>query len=290
MNQPAAGRTPRVGFIGLGNIGAPMARRLVPAPGGLTVFDVVEEAAEPFVAAGARQAVDVAALAKDCDVVCVMVQNDEQVRTVVAEILTVATPGTAVVIHSTIRPETAVDLAAQAGERGVHVLDAPVSGGPMGAESGRLAVMVGGSEEGYAAAAPVLESLGDLVLHLGPAGAGTHAKLARNLIHFVAFTAVGEASRLAEAAGIDPALLGQVVRHSDAVTGGPGSIMWRDTAAPLDPADGWWGIFSHVRTLGEKDLALAAELGDRLGVETPLADYAHRHLGAGLGFPSEETP
>ncbi len=90
-------------------------------------------------------------------------------------------------------------------------------------------------------------------------------KLARNLIHFVAFTAVTEAQRLAEAAGLDLVALGEVVRHTDAITGGPGAIMYRDTTAPLDPDDFWHGVFDHVRALGEKDLSFAIELADDTG-------------------------
>ncbi len=276
----------RVGFVGLGAIGRPMALRLLAAPGGLTVYDVVPEATAVLTERGASVAASVADLTRVSDVVGVMVRDDAQVRAVVTDVLAAAAPGTAVLVHSTIHPDTAVELAAAAATSGVHLLDAPVSGGPMGAESGRLAVLVGGSEDGFAAAEPVLGLLGDLVLHLGPAGAGTHAKLARNLLHFVSFTAAGEAVRLAEAAGIDPAALGRVVRHSDAVTGGPGAILWRDTGAELEPGDGWWPILDHVRVLGEKDLALAAELGDRLGVDTPMADFAHEHLARALGLPT----
>ena len=95
------------------------------------------------------------------------------------------------------------------------------------------------------------------VVHAGPAGAGTRMKLARNLLHFVSFTAATEAQRLAEAAGLDLVDLGDVVRHTDAVTGGPGAIMHRDTTAPLAPDDFWFEVFDHVRALGEKDLAFA---------------------------------
>jgi 3-hydroxyisobutyrate dehydrogenase len=115
-----------------------------------------------------------------------------------------------------------------------------------------------------------LERLGTLVAHLGPIGAGTRAKLARNLITFASFAAVGDASRLAEAAGVDLALLGEVVRHSDRITGGPGAVMLRRTAAP--PAR--WRradapIFVHTRGLGEKDLSLAIDLGWRAGLGRP---------------------
>jgi 3-hydroxyisobutyrate dehydrogenase-like beta-hydroxyacid dehydrogenase len=127
------------------------------------------------------------------------------------------------------------------------------------------------------------------VLHVGPAGAGTAAKLARNLMHFTAFVAAGEASLLAERAGLDVATLGRIVRHTDAVTGGPGAMMWRDTTAPLDPDDAWLPVLEHLRQLGEKDLALAVELGDRLGVDTPLADLALPGLAASLGLNGTGT-
>ena len=109
-------------------------------------------------------------------------------------------------------------------------------------------------------------------------------KLARNLIHFVAFTAVTEAQRLAEASGLDLVALGEVVRHTDAITGGPGAIMYRDTTAPLDPDDFWYGVFDHVRALGEKDLSFAIELADTLGVDVPLAQLAREQPRKGLGL------
>jgi len=159
----------------------------------------------------------------------------------------------------------------------------------MGAHEGTLALMVGGDAEAVALAAPALERLGTLVAHLGPIGAGTRAKLARNLITFASYAAVGEASRLAEAAGVDLAKLGEVVRHSDRVTGGPGAIMLRETATPLPDGDGLRPIFEHTRGLGEKDLALAIGLGVELGVDTPVAEQARNQLGAALGVPHDNT-
>jgi 3-hydroxyisobutyrate dehydrogenase-like beta-hydroxyacid dehydrogenase len=266
----------RVGFVGLGNIGKPMALRLA-ATVELWVYDVVPAAAEEV--KGATVATSVADVASRVDVLCVMVRDDDQVRAVAAEALTVATPPI-VVIHSTVAPSTPAELA----DLGLRVLDAPVSGGPMGAADGSLAIMVGGSAADYAVAEPVLARMGSKVVHAGPLGAGTKMKLARNLIHFVAFTAVTEAQRLAEASGLDLKALGEVVRHTDAVTGGPGAIMYRDTTAPLDTDDFWWGVFDHVRALGEKDLSFAIELADTLGVDVPLARLAREGLGKGLGL------
>jgi 3-hydroxyisobutyrate dehydrogenase-like beta-hydroxyacid dehydrogenase len=274
-----------VGFIGLGQIGAPMAARLADWPGGLHVFDVRPEAAEPLVAQGAVLASSAADLGAACDVVSVMVLDDDQVRVVVGELLTTARPGTVLAVHSTIRAETAEELADLAVARSVHVIDVPVSGGFMGAHEGTLAAIVGGDRDAYERAKPVFARWATLTVHMGPAGAGTRAKLARNLMHFTAFTAAGEAQRLAEAAGLDLQKLARVVRHSDAVTGGPGAIMVRDTTAPLAPDDALFEIFTHTRTLGEKDLTLALELAEHLGVELPLARQALEDFGSSLGLP-----
>jgi len=106
-------------------------------------------------------------------------------------------------------------------------------------------------------------------------------------MHFTAYTAAGEAQRLAEAAGLDLRKLASVVRHSDAVTGGAGAIMVRDTTAPLAPDDALFEIFTHTRTLGEKDLTLALELADALGVDVPLARQALQDFGPSLGLPRQ---
>ncbi|MCW2751911.1 MAG: 3-hydroxyisobutyrate dehydrogenase, partial [Aeromicrobium sp.] len=125
--------------------------------------------------------------------------------------------------------------------------------------------------------------------HAGELGAGTKFKLARNLLHFVSFTATAEAARLAEAAGLDLKALGEVVRHTDAITGGPGAIMLRDTAAPIPAGDFWEGIFTHVRALGEKDLGFAIALAEKLDVDVPLARLSADRLGPALGLSGEHN-
>lgn len=281
-----------VGFIGLGNIGGQMARRLRDWPGGLTVLDVRLEAMERLVAKGAQAATSPADMARHARVISVMVLDDAQVRDVVAGpdgIFSVAPPGAVVAIHSTISADTAVELAALGEPLGIAVVDAPVSGGSMGAHDGNLAVMIGGTDAAVAQCRGPFGAWAGLIAHLGPVGAGTKAKLARNLLHFTTFTAVGEALRLAEAAGIDLVQLGEVVRHSDRVTGGPGAIMLRDTTTPLSPDDGLFDIFTHTRNLGEKDLHHALELGAALGVDLPLATLATTRLAAALGVPHTDT-
>jgi 3-hydroxyisobutyrate dehydrogenase-like beta-hydroxyacid dehydrogenase len=277
-----------VGFVGLGNIGKPMAKRLLAWGGGLTVFDLAPAPVAELEKAGARAAASVGELAAECQVICVMVNTDDQVSDVMVGILGAARPGTTIAVHSTISPDLPPRFEDLAGRHDLLFVDAPVSGGAMGAADGSLAIMVGGSDAAFAAVSEPLSLMGSEVVHCGPAGNGTAAKLARNLLHFVAFTATGEALRLAEAAGIDLVALGRIVRHTDAITGGPGAIMHRDTTAPLAPDDGWTSIFEHVLAIGSKDLAHAIELADRLGVDVPMAQYAEAHLAEALGLaPSE---
>ena len=273
------------GFIGLGNIGGPMARRLLANPDGLVVFDVRPESYEKLVAKGATAAADVAEVARSADVISVVVRDDDQVRDVTTELLAASRPGLVIAIHSTIKASTAIALAEVAEPLGVHIVDAPISGGAMGAHAGTLAVMVGGEADAVELCRPVFGHFASLVSHLGPVGSGTRAKLARNLLHFVAFTAVGEAQRLAEAAGIPVAELGKIVRHSDSVTGGPGAIMLRDSAGPLAPGDDWYPVMENVASLGAKDLKQALELAAELGVDTPLASMALQRLALELGLP-----
>lgn len=274
----------KLGYIGLGNQGAPMAKRLVDWPGGLVVFDVRTEAMTPLVELGATLADSVADVAS-ADVISVTVLNDEQVRDVVAELAAHAEPGTVIAIHSTIEPATAGELAEQLRPKGIHIVDAPVSGGAGAAEKGELAVMVGADEHAYDRVKPVFKKWASMVVRAGEPGAGTRMKLARNMLTFIGFTAACEAMRLAEAAGIDLQKLGRVVRHSDAQSGGPGAIMVRDDMKALAPDHFLHDMFVHTRGLAEKDLKLALALGDETGVDLPLARIALQDLAAGLGVP-----
>ena len=274
---------PQLGYIGLGNMGAPMAKRLVEWPGGLVVFDVRTEAMTPLAELGATLADSVADVAA-ADIISVTVLNDEQVRDVVAELATVAKPDTVVAIHSTISDATAVELAEQYAAKGIHVIDAPVTGGGAAAAKGELATMVGADRGIYERVKPAFRNWASMVVHAGAPGAGTRMKLARNMLTFTYYAAGCEALRLAEASGLDLQALGRVVRHTEAGTGA-GNIMIRDDMKPL-PADHFlFQPFTHARGLGEKDLALALALGENLGVELPLAEIAIETLAEGLGVP-----
>ncbi|BBZ30431.1 oxidoreductase [Mycolicibacterium madagascariense] len=274
----------RLGYIGLGNQGAPMAKRLVDWPGGLIVYDVRTESMTPFAEAGATLADSVADVAA-ADVISVTVLTDAQVRDVVDELAAHAAPGTVIAIHSTIEPTTASELAERLRPKGIHVVDAPVSGGAGAAAKGELAVMVGADDEAYETVKPVFKRWASMVVRAGEPGAGTRMKLARNMLTYIGFAAACEAAKLAEAAGIDLQKLGRVVRHSDAQSGGPGAIMVRDDTAPLPPDHFVYDMFVHTRGLADKDLRLALELGAAMGVDLPLAEIALRDLAAGLGVP-----
>ncbi|MET4429149.1 NAD(P)-dependent oxidoreductase [Mycolicibacterium sp. 624] len=274
----------KLGYIGLGNMGAPMAKRLVEWPGGVTVFDLRTEAMTPLAEVGATLADSVADVAT-ADIISVTVLNDAQVREVVAELAEHAKPGTVIAIHSTISPETAIELADALRPRDIHVIDAPVSGGGGAAANGELAVMVGADREVYERIKPAFKQFASMVIHAGEPGAGTRMKLARNMLTFTSYAAACEAMKLAEAAGIDLGQLGRVVRHTDALTGGPGAIMVREDMTTLAPDHWLHDAFTHTRGLGEKDLSLALALGEAKGVDLPLAELALQNLAAGLGVP-----
>jgi 3-hydroxyisobutyrate dehydrogenase-like beta-hydroxyacid dehydrogenase len=274
----------KLGYIGLGNMGAPMATKMIEWPGGVTVYDIRIEAMTPLVEKGASLADSVADIAA-ADIIHITVLNDAQVREVVGELAGHAKPGTVIAIHSTISDTTAVELAAEFKPQGIDIVDAPVSGGAAAAAKGELATMVGAEREVYERIKPAFKHWASLVIHAGEPGAGTRMKLARNMLTFTSYAAACEAMKLAEAAGLDLQALGRVVRHTDALTSGPGAIMVRENMNDLQPDNFLFQPFSHTRGLGEKDLSLALALGEAVSVELPLAQLAFERLAAGLGVP-----
>ncbi len=280
----------KLGYIGLGNMGAPMAKRLVDWPGGVTVYDVRTEAMTPLAEAGATLADSLADVAA-ADIISVTVLDDVQVREVVGELAANAKPGTIVAIHSTISDTTAVELAEQLKPQGIHIVDAPVSGGGAAAAKGELATMVGAEREVYEKIKPAFKQWASMVIHAGAPGSGTRMKLARNMLTFTSYAAACEAMKLAEAAGLDLQALGRVVRHTDALTSGAGAIMVREDMKDIEPDNFLYQPFLHARGLGEKDLSLALALGETVSVDLPLARIAYERLAAGLGIPhtKEET-
>src|ERR1019366_8493412 len=172
----------RVAWIGLGNMGLPMAANVLGAGHELAVFDVRADAVAELAGPGVRTATSAADAARDAEVVDVVVLDGPQVEAATTGpdgVFAGAAPGAVIAVHSTVLPST-VDAVATAAPAGVTVLDAPVSGGVRGARAGTLCVMVGGPRDAFDQARPVLDAVGDLVLHLGDRGAGLAAKLARN--------------------------------------------------------------------------------------------------------------
>jgi 3-hydroxyisobutyrate dehydrogenase-like beta-hydroxyacid dehydrogenase len=277
----------KLGYIGLGNMGAPMATKMTEWPGGVTVYDIRAEAMTPLAEKGAFLADSVADVAV-ADLIHVTVLDDAQVREVVGELASRAKPGTVIAIHSTISDSTAVELARELKPQGIHIVDAPVSGGAAAAAKGELATMVGAEREVYERIKPAFKHWAAMVIHAGGPGAGTRMKLARNMLTFTSYAAACEAMKLAEAAGLDLQALGRVVRHTDALTGGPGAIMVRDDMKDLEPGHFLYQPFLHTRGLGEKDLSLALALGEAVSVDLPLAKLAYEGLAAGLGVPHTE--
>jgi 3-hydroxyisobutyrate dehydrogenase-like beta-hydroxyacid dehydrogenase len=274
----------KLGYVGLGNMGTPMAKKMSEWPGGLTVYDIRTEAMTPLAEKGASLADSVADVAV-ADIISVTVLNDAQVREVVGELASHAKPGTIIAIHSTIRDTTAEELARQLEEQEIHVIDAPISGGTRAARLGQLATMVGASDEVFARVRGPFSHWAELVVHAGPPGAGTRMKLARNMLTFTAYAAVGEAWKLAEASGLNLQDLGNVVRHTDQMSGGPGSIMYREDTKDLEPGHFLYEGFMHARDLGEKDLSLALALAEAASLDLPLAKLALERLADGLGVP-----
>ena len=209
--------TPRVGFIGLGNLGEPMAMQVAKAGFDLTVFDIRPDPIARLVALGAKEADSIDALAMRCDVILVAVVDDKQVSDVLlggsgsTGVLRIAKPGSTVVLHSTVHPDTCRALNSTAAARRIDLLDAPVSGGPRGAQTGSLSIMVGGSASALNRCRAVLLAMGDHVTHLGDLGAGQIAKVANNVALAITMRAVHEALAFAESNGVNPETMRQLL-------------------------------------------------------------------------------
>ena len=266
----------RVGFIGLGAIGLPMAMRLL-RPGGfdLTVWARRAQQSMPLVDAGATTAASASDLAAACDVVCLCLTDSKAVGQVVfgeQGVAAGARPGTLVVDHSTIHPGDTREFAARLAQEGrIAWVDAPVSGGPAGAANGTLAVMAGGEESDIYRARPVLAAFSGRVTRVGAVGAGQAMKACNQMISAGAMAGIVEALNLARGFGIDPAIL------PAAVAGG-----WADSAllrhyVPKMLAGSFHG---STRTM-VKDLDIACDLARQTGTPLPvtsLLDSFYRQL------------
>ena len=203
MTEPA--RT-TIGFIGLGIMGGPMAANLLRAGYPVVGYDVVPAAVEKFAGAGGRAAESVAAVTAESDVVITMLPDSPFVEEVVlgsGGVLEHAKPGLLLIDMSTISPVVTRALAERAAAQGVGYVDAPVSGGDVGAREATLSIMAGGSDDDFARAKPLFEALGKTIVHVGPAGAGQTVKAANQLVVGGTYALVAEAIVLLEASGVD---------------------------------------------------------------------------------------
>jgi 3-hydroxyisobutyrate dehydrogenase-like beta-hydroxyacid dehydrogenase len=261
----------RAGFIGLGFIGEPMAKRL-PAAGFETwVHDLSADAVAALTNAGAKAGTSAADVARHTQIVGVCVVDDAQTESVVCGsdgILEGAEPGTIIALHGTIHPDTTKKLAAQAGVCGVRLIDAQMTGGPHGAAAGTLRYMVGGSDEDVARAQPFLKASGGEIIHCGPLGSGTVAKLANNLVQYSFWNALIEAQELTRSQGIDDAKLHEVLGW---ILGDSATLMIAGrNALEADPDNEFLaGRYAGVGRLLEKDLGLALEVAAAANLELP---------------------
>jgi len=208
-----------VGFIGLGIMGSGMARNVLRAGFTLVVWNRTASKAEPILSEGASWAESPAALASQADVVVICVSDTPDVEAVIfgpSGVAEGARAGTVVVDCSTIAPDAARSIAERLASRGVRFLDAPVSGGDVGAREGTLAIMVGGEADAFERALPVLQAMGRTIRHVGPSGAGQVVKLCNQVAAGLNLLAMAEAVLLAERSGVDPQTMLEVIAQGAA--------------------------------------------------------------------------
>jgi 3-hydroxyisobutyrate dehydrogenase len=262
-----------VAFLGLGNMGGPMAANLVAAGHAVRGFDPVAASREAAEAKGANTFDSGAEAVADADVVITSLPNGDIVKRCYAEVLPAAKAGALFVDTSTISVDDARQINADATAAGFEQIDAPVSGGIKGATAGTLAFMVGGSEEAVAAARPILDPMAGKVIHCGASGAGQAAKLCNNMVLAVQQIAIGEAFVLAEKLGLSAQSL------FDVITGATGNCWSVHTNCPVpgpvptSPANNDFKP-GFATALMHKDLGLAMAAVDSTGAAAPLGTHA----------------
>jgi 3-hydroxyisobutyrate dehydrogenase len=265
----------RIGFIGLGNMGLPMASNLVNAGHVVMGFDVVAPQVGKLSAIGGLAAASVADAAH-VDTIITMLPAGEHVREVYCReggVIATAALGALLIDCSTIDVATARDVAALAARRSLDMVDAPVSGGVAGASAGTLTFMVGGSDGAFARAKPILEAMGKTIVHAGSAGTGQAAKICNNMILGVSMIAVSEAFLLAEKLGLDAQRLFDIASKSSGQCWSMTSYCPVPGLVPTSPANrGYQAGFTAAMIL--KDLKLAQDAARDVAATTPLGAAA----------------
>ncbi len=276
----------KIGFIGLGTMGAPMARRLVDAGHDVTVHNRTREREEPLAAAGARRASTPREAAEGNALVITIVSDTPDVQAVVLGDHGAAEgmhEGSVLVDMSTIAPGATRRIATALEERGVAMLDAPVSGGSEGAEQGTLSIMVGGDDEALERVRPALETLGRTITHVGPVGAGQITKAINQVVIAGTYAAIAEGLALGLAAGID-------VEAAHAAVSGGAAGSWGLTNRGPNMIRNEYPLGFRTR-LHRKDLGIALDAARDHGVPIPIAAYVEQ-LETGLiarGYGDEDV-
>jgi len=264
---------PNIGFIGLGNMGAPMAANLVKSGDHVLGFDVVAAARQACAQLGVEIAADPKAAVEAADIVITMLPAGDHVRAVWSEILASTKRGALFIDCSTIDVTSARAAHALAAERGIAALDAPVSGGVAGAKAATLTFMVGGAAEAFARGKPILERMGKRVVHCGDAGNGQAAKICNNMILGASMIAVSEAFVLGERLGLSHQALFDVASASSGQCWSLTSYCPVPGPVPASPANnGYKPGFAAALML--KDLKLAREAAQAVHANTALGTHA----------------
>jgi 3-hydroxyisobutyrate dehydrogenase len=267
------GNMARIGFVGLGNMGLPMALNLVKAGHVVSGFDVNTAAMDMLAAAGGKVTSRPAA---EVDIVVTMLPSGAEVRQVYlggGGVLDTASPDTLLVDCSTIDVDVARAVAVAAQAKGLSMLDAPVSGGVGGAQAGTLTFMVGGPQAAFARAKPLLEAMGKTIIHAGPAGNGQAAKICNNMILGISMIAVGEAFVLAEKLGLEHQKLFDIASRSSGQCWSLTTYCPVPGPVPTSPANrDYQPGFTAAMML--KDLKLAQDAARASGAATPLGAEA----------------
>lgn len=265
--MPSDVRDQAIGLIGVGNMGGAIARSILRAGFDLCAHDHKLAPVQDLVELGGRGASSVEELAGQAGVICVVVVTDDQVREVGDTIIEHAKPGTVILVHSTVRPSTVVDLAARAAMREIQVLDVSVNGGNEKAIRGMLTLMVGGDEPTARRVWPLLESIGDPILYMGPVGSGVVAKLVNNLVMIGSYAMQIEGMRLAAAYGLDEEAM------ATAIIASPGDSRTMRT----------WGRHDRRRAARA---AQGVDWSERMGRDLYEAAIAGAHRGVPLSITS----
>lgn len=276
----------KVGFIGLGTMGFPMTENLLKAGYEVWVFSRSRGPIEAAVQLGAHEAKNAKSVAEKVDIAltCLpMPDTVEQIYFGEEGLLAGAHEGLILIDHSTVSPELNQRIAKAAWEKGIDFLDAPVSGGPMGAKAGTLTIMCGGNEETFKRALPVFQAMGKNIFHVGPVGSGSVAKLVNNLLVGIHTVALSEAFLLGTKAGVDPHILHEIIKVST------GHSYMIDRTIDLIQDRDFVQRFSI--NLLYKDMKLASSLAEQLKVPNQLGKLSEHIVGMAqaAGHGSEDV-